>query len=227
MAQQSFVPGEDGSVLVPGVSGLVSIVDGTWTVTRTALGNYNLVRTAASSAAHLVLNLSSVFGMLRAGTPNAPTNPGNAGNSYPMPPGLGGSGDTGNVSAPVVSLTNLIAAPALKGQRYDYRDPYLTSIDVIYILGTADLSGSHTLALSQTTYAVGAAASVAAKQAATAVGLVHATTLAVTNIAVTTPYEIHANGDVADFAELIVDDTGGGTTTYALYGFNVYFKYAR
>lgn len=225
MAQQVFVPGANGSLFVPAISGLVSIIDGTWTITRTALGNYNLVRTAAGSAAHLVLNLSMVFGAMTAGTPNAPQNYGNPGNSYPMPPGLGGSLDNGQVAAAAVTLTNASRAAAASGQRYNYSNPFLTSIDVCYILGTATLSGAHTLSLSQTAYVNGTAVAVTAKQAATAIGLTQSTNFTVKNIAVTTPYEIQPNADTADFAELIVDDTGGGTSTYALYGFNVYFQY--
>jgi hypothetical protein len=218
----STVPGKDGSIFIPAVAGAVQTIGGTWTVTRTALGNYNLVRTAGAAAARVILNLGAID-YTRQGTPNTPQNPGNPGFNYPMPASLGGNGQ---VSAGSVALVNSAPAQPTGGSRFNYRSPKITSVDVVFSIATLALNTAHSLAFEEAFYATGSAVTVVEKQAAVNLGLVTTTNLAVVNANIITPYVLGAvQPDVADFAELLVDDTGGGTSVYTLYGFNVYFDY--
>lgn len=220
------IPGADGSLFLPAVCGDIAVISGTWTKTRTAVGNYNLVRTAGSSSSTLAVNLAQVFGRLN--DPESPSNPGNPGNQYPMPPGLGGSTDNGQTSAAVLAITNTPSVvSATGGSRNNLRGFRLNSVDVIYSIATADLAAAHSLAVETVTLATGSAPTVVENTAAAAIGLAQTTNVTVKNMVLTTPLLLGNNRpDVLDTMELVVNDTGGGTSAYVLYGFNLYFRYA-
>ena len=113
--------------------------------------------------------------------------------------------------------TGYVVIPIDRGVR-------LTSFDLIFSIGTADLT-THTAAIYRNTLVNGAAASVATYLSPTAVGVTHGTTISVVNTKIPVPQvDLGITADTLDFIEVAV--VNPGTSVYNFYGAVLYGRRA-
>jgi len=99
----------------------------------------------------------------------------------------------------------------------------LASFDLIYSIGTADLT-THTAAIYRNSFVSGSAASVATFLSPTAVAKVQTTNIKVANTKIPTPTDLGVTADTLDFIE--VEIVNPGTSVYDFYGAVLYGRRA-